>query len=349
VLRIALLVLLVPSVARAALIYTAPPEAVVPHADLVVRGTLDLETGRIAVRKVYRGEAPEDGLVVRNVEKVRALAAHAPGPLADDGPTDDAFLFLQEHDGRHYLVHTSSPWWIAPHAAIYYVRRDGRMLGFHQVINPGSPVLRPVREEEGPTAEVFEKKLAAWLDLPRVEREKRPAMSPEETRRFHELVDRVLDTHLRRAREQIAIEWVAETAEKLAAQAAATTGEPRDRRIEALLLLAEQKGADQSRHALVEKVLFGLLDEIGPEPFLEPVYRELRSVDVFSSKRTAALLLRRIGGEPVTRARRILVGLVVETDDISLVTSAYWALKYMGLEKDAETALDARRKLREGR
>lgn len=310
-------------------IYTAPTGIVATHAEIVVRARVDLETRRAQLLATYRGQAPET-FVVRNLRDF----ADAPQMPGSRGTTQEAILFLDELDGRYYLVRTSSPAWIRPHAAILYLTRDGKVLQYGQLL---SGVLR-LAEMQHVTWKELERALAAWLAKPRAPTVERPSPKAEEGRTLYALIDPYVDLHRREVVAEPDPHRLVRVLAGLGQVASEQRGELRRRAIEALLVLAQQWGPDQSRRGMTEARLTRLLGHGGAEPFVEPCLDEIRSPAVCASRRTAARLLRKIGGEPQARAKAVLLEILAQ-DRRTLGTEAYYALRFLGFPGEADRAL----------
>jgi hypothetical protein len=295
---------------------------VVPHADLIVRGLVDLPARTVTILEVFRGDVVGRRLVVRNL----ADFGSADWPGAEKRPAE-AVLCLDVLDGRVHLVARSSPYWIEPHSAIRYLRPDGRVLAYAQPFNPGGLTLLPEREW---TMDSLRKSLTSWLTLPRVSPRARVPLTVDEARRLHAVIDPWIDDHLRRVTAEPSPGQLADLTRALVGLAVTSKGSLRRRALEALLVLARQDGPDRPRRAYVEARLVRLLEALGPEPFHQPIVAEVASEDVFSNKETAAKLARRIGGRTATRAREILSRIEEESADTSLVSRAHFALRDLG-------------------
>ena len=323
---LALLLMGLGSHARAEMIYTAPPDLVATHAELVVQARVHLETRRATIVRALRGE------VAGTIEILNLRDYASQGTVGDaPPPSSEAILFLDELDGRYYLVHTSSPAWIRPHASILYLPRDGKVLEYGQIL---SGVLQ-LMERKGATRETLDTELGAWLKAPRAKRIERPSLPASEAARLYAILDPFVDLHRREVVSEPHLQQLRKVLDGLETLVVDTTGELQRRSIEALLVLAQQWGPDQNRCGVTEARLVELLDRLGQDPFVEPCLDEIRSEAVSASRRAAAMLLRRIGGEPRQRAREVLLR-ILQSEDGTLRTEAYFAMRDLGYPKRAE-------------
>ena len=330
----------------AGLIYTAPLHDVVSQSDLIVHALLDLVNRRVKILRTIRGVAPGETVDVHN------LREFAPSlPFASERPLpSQAFLFLQELDGRLYLTHARTPKWITPHSCIYAVATDDTVLGYRQMFNPGPLSLVKTHDSVRAFEEVLRGLLAAHPARARLPASK---LTRQELTRFYALIDEYVDFYRREAVRpgEAEASWSRTTVvdlepasvlerfvEKLEHYVVTSDGEARRRGIEALLILGEQSGPEQRRRAAVERRLLALLDQTGAEPFIEPLLAELGSRDIYANKATAARVLRRIAGAPADRGEKILRALVISGKS-TLRSRSYWALRYLGRAAAAETAL----------
>jgi hypothetical protein len=348
--------------AGAAIIPTAPLEVVVPRTDHIVRGTVDFEKRTVTIAHRYRGEIGDPVVRVANLR----IFGPSAGPFSRDPDTahpKGAILFLQELDGRYYLVHERVPEWIEPHSSAYYLSEKGPVQTYLQNINPGPVCLT----DRYPNLAAFEEHLAGLLARTRPRPDRRgTSLNPEELDRFYETISPYVDYYRRevvRPGEALAhwnnsavIDGRGEAelelfAEKLCVWVKETEGEARARGIEALLMLAEQSGPDQARRRHVQARLLALLGETGAEPFVPVLHAELASRDSYANRQTAAALLRRIGGPDADRAEAILRKTLLATWPGTVSTRCYWALRYLGREETAEKVrveAERRRADREG-
>ena len=111
-----------------------------------------------------------------------------------------------------------------------------------------------------------------------------------------------------------------------------------------MLILGQHRrgGPVTARQRAVEAALDKLRETL-PVEALEPVLlAELASPDVFSSKNIAGRVLVRMGEKSAKKGRDILLRIVESDKYPTLVTDAYWALKYMGFARAAEAAIGKR-------
>ena len=166
----------------------------------------------------------------------------------------------------------------------------------------------------------------------------RPSLPASDAKRLHDVIDPFVDLHRRAVVAEPQSGQLAAMLDGLQTLAVESEGELRRRSIEAMLVLAEQRGPEQKRREATESRLVTLLDRLGAKPFVDPLLDEIRSPAVSASRRTAAKLLRRIGGQPKQRARETLLGLLA-SDRSTLGTEAYYALRDLGYAAQAEEAL----------
>lgn len=342
--------------AHAAIIATASLDVVVSQSDHIVRGRVDLDRRTVEVSHVYRGEIASLVLHVSNLRQFGPLD----DPLGRGERTvhpAEAILFLQELDGRYYLVHVGAPFWIDPHASICPIDdKDGSVLRYRQTINPGPVCL--VREYEN--LGEFEAALAPLLASPCRQRPS-TSLTPAELDRFYLMIAPYIDFYRREpAPPSDLAGWgatpyvdgadpddLARFTRGLVAYVEESDGEARRRGIEALLILAYQTGPDRRRQGYVGGELLALLDRLGPEAFVDPLLAELRSDSYTASRDAAGPLLERIGGPAAAEAEAILRDQVIRHRGANVGCSSYWVLRRMGRSAAAEAALAEAERLRD--
>jgi len=323
------------------MIANAKPEKVAKHAHLVVRGTVDHATRTVRVLTVYGGATAPDRLTVENLAKFgkagRPWDAEEERAKLEGNWPDHAVLFLAAIDDRYWLVDTSSPSWVPAHAAVKYVRADGKLLGYHQSINPGP--LNLVTEDS--TLADLEAGIERWLKERPAAPSPRAALAGKERAAFWDLVTPWIDFYTRKvARSPRPGREMTETVAAFAGFATDHGGEARNRGVEALLILGKKRGdfAPERRKA-VEAALAKLATAL-PRKELETVLlAELASEDVFAERELAGRTLLRMGPESARAGRDVLLKLLAKSEG-TLETRAYWTLKYMGFDDAAEKALE---------
>jgi hypothetical protein len=337
---VVLVVLLTVRSASGAIIATQDPETVARHAHLVVRGTVDHDSRTVRVLKVYGGAVAPRRLTVVNLRKfgLSAFPAGLRGRAMEGGAscTTHAILFLTEIDQKYWLVETSSPSWVTPHSSIKYVTDKGKILGYHQRMNPGSVSLQP---EKVSLAE-FEVAIERWLKARPAAPARRKALVGKERTAFWALVTPWMDFATRKVTRTPRPGWeLSATLARFMTFIRVYDGEARNRGVEALLILGKRKspGSLECR-AGVESALAALAKNPGRKA-LEPVLlAELASLDVFAEKSLAGRTLVRLGPESAKAGQKILEG-IIATSESSIEYHAYQALRSMGLSEAAEKAL----------
>jgi hypothetical protein len=334
-----LVILLVVGTASGAMMSNAKPEKVVPHAHVIVRGTVDHATDTVKVLKVYGGAPAPKHLTVVNLAKFGRAGSPFDDPkkrqkLEENWPTH-AILCLARIDDRYWLVDTSSPSWVPAHASIKYVGAGGKLLGYHQQINPGPLNLVP---EETTLAELEIGIERWWKERPAAP-PMRKALEGDERKVFWALVTPWIDFYTGKVtRSPRPGKQLEETVGSFAKFVVGHEGEARNRGIEALLILARDHGNRIGpRRRAVQDALAGLAKKL-PREALEPtLLAELGSPDIYAEREIAGKTLLRMGPESAKAGCGVLVR-VYSTSDGSLATRAYWALKSMGFHEAAEKA-----------
>jgi len=303
--------------------YTAPIEKVVLHADLVVRGTFDPPTGRIEVAKHW-GDAEK--LATIHVHN----AASLPAPIRKRKKKLDVVLFLRRIDDRYYLPVSSGPDWVSPHAAIK-VLEGNKAFGLYHAIDPGPLGLRAERYTADQLFARLDKHLSKQLQPLAIRFLKSPARE-----RFYAAVEPWIDYYEQRLVHE---PDATRLAELIARISDLVDEKPRSlslRAVDSLLILGNQQGADQSRRKAVEAKLISLSKQLGYRPLMPALIAALESRDIRANKRSAARVIRAIGGRHVEPAKKRLIEILKTTKQTNLRTNAYFALVYLGFEAEAD-------------
>jgi hypothetical protein len=310
-------------------IYTAPVKDVIKHANLVVRGHFLPGTGRLTVESVLLGSLGEARIHVHNARILpRAVRAQEKG--------FDAILLLRSFDDRFYLPVSSSPDWVSPHAAIKKVCDDGMLMGLMQVMS--GP---PVWHKAGRSIRQLTEDLAGWKETKRFASEATlPQMlrlRPKDLDRFYKAIEPELDFYTQKVKTSAynIPRFCARVSKLMRGKMPALTL----RAVQAMLYFGNQTGSPQPRREAAEKALIDLVKERGHQWILPVLMDELSSLDPRSNKRSAARVMRAIGGKHALRARDALVRLRARSKAEGrkhLATPIHFALVYLGYDPDKE-------------
>lgn len=329
---VAVATLVVAQSAEAAMYRVAPVDEVAPLADLVVRGKLDAKTGVLAVERWYGPSLDVKELRIHGLGDLPKSQLE-PGELGVVAPTDQVILFLHWQDGRAELLRTASPAWITPEASVLYLAGKDEVRVYRQAMHSDLPA--PVVADQTRTAlETQLDTLRKGKTLPR-----RPSLTPEQSRRFHEILEDRVDLQRGVAHEKrIWDEKAAEMTAQLAAFARSEKGVARRRAVEALLALGSQRGTPQPRRTAAETALVALHEAVGDDDVVPVLLEACERDSTSANKRSAAAVLRAIGGEPLAKGKDLLLS-CLKSRQTNVVTNAYWGLVYLGHEAEAKAAL----------
>ena len=310
-----------------ALIYTAPVEDVIKHVDLVVRGRYLARTGTLTVGSVLLGSLDAAKIQVHNARSM-PRAVHA------EKEEFDAILFLRRFDDRFYLPVSSDPDWVSPHAAIKKAGADGMLVGLMQTM-PGPPVWHRGRR----TLQQLGKDLASWKESGRFASEaslpRKFKLRPEEVARFQRAIEPDLDFYTREVHSpSYAIPGFCGRVGKLLRNRMPAM---KLRAAQALLYYGKQTGTPQPRREAAERTLIAFVEQRGAQWILPVLMDEHGSLDLRSNKRSAARILRAIGGKHAVHARDVLVRLreTARTQRRTrLETPIHFALAYLGFDPE---------------
>jgi hypothetical protein len=319
------------SPALAARRYVAPAQSVATVADFVVRGRLDRATQSLSVLQWFGPKLDKQELRIENLDELPTRVGEFK-KLGELPATDHVIVFLHWTDQRAALAASASPTWVNPAAAIIYLTDSDEVRTYSQIISPGPLVI--TKAPVGRAA--LEKRLTQSMSKRKPPA--RPSLTADESKLLHGIISPWLNLRTGSVRSsKLGAQKADEVRTALASLAEEHKGLLRRRAFEALLVLANERGSPQPRRVACERELIGLAKKLGKEP-LVPVLHEVCSRNSTSAnKRSAAAVLKAIGGQPLLKGRDLLLNSMA-SEQTNVVTNAYWGLTYMGFEKEAKSA-----------
>jgi len=307
------------------MIYTAPVKDVIQHTDLVVRGRFLAKTGRLTVDSVLMGALAKKEITIHNARSL-------PPAVQAEKEAFEAVLFLRSFDDRFYLPVSSDPDWVSPHAAIKKVGASGSLVGLLQSM-PGPPAwTRGQRSllELGKDLAHWEEtgRFASKATLPQMLK-----LRPKDRERFYAAIEPYLDFYTQKVNTSScnAERFCARVSKLMHGKMPALTL----RGAQALFYFGKQTGTPQPRRDAAERTLIAFVKERGHQWILPVLMDELSSMDYRSNKRSAARVMRAIGGKHALHARDALIALRVKAKAMKrdrLATPIHFALVNLGFD-----------------